>query len=381
MHRPLVLFASLILLISSIQPTQAQQTIDRTLLMEYLQNQQYENAISYLQPKVQADDSKQLSLLGYTFYLAGKIKEAAANYEKVLQLDSNNIVAHQYLATICMQQENPLPAIAHYLRITQLQPGNANGFKQLSFACFAAQQPDTAFIWLQKAYILNPTDPKVVARLGEEWVDRKNYLRADAILSTFLRNDSLQPTVIMTAVRASFFLKDYVRCTTLGEQLMRMNIASPNTFSYVTAAYFNLKHYQQCIDLYTYLVAHKAESETIMYYAAMAYTELKKYTLSNDLLLVCINLAKSKNLDSYYSGMAVNYEGLHQFKPAVASLDTAYYLFHQPLRQYSIGRIYEVHLKNKPTATRYYKRYLQQGNPANPEEAKIYRYLRSNIEK
>jgi hypothetical protein len=79
--------------------------------------------------------------------------------------------------------------------------------------------------------------------------------------------------------------------------------------------------------------------------------------------------------------MSVNYEELHQYKPAIASLDTAYYLSHQPLRQYSIGRIYEVHLKNKSAATRYYKHYMQQGNPSNTEEAKIYRYLHSNVEK
>ncbi|MGO4294096.1 hypothetical protein [Chitinophaga sp. RAB17] len=371
----------IIILTIAFQSAMGQQSIDRTQLMEYLQNQQYESAISYLQPRVNENDIPQLSLLAYTYYLSGKTKDAVRKYEKVLQLDSNNVVAHQYLASIWMQMESPLPAILHYQAIIRLQPTNANAYKQLSFACFAAQQPDTGFLWLQKAYVLNPADPKVTARLGEEWIDRQHYTTADSILRSFLQSDSLQPQVIMTAVRSAWFMKDYKRCTTLGNQLMNMHNLSPNTFSFVSAAWYTLKQYQQCIAIYEYLRASNAQSENIMYYAAMAYTELKNYTASNDLLQLCIDLATSKSMDSYYSGKSANYEGLRQYKSAVAHLDTAYYLFHQPLHQYRIGRIYEVNLKNKQQATVYYKRFMKTGNPTDPKEADIYKYLRSYVEK
>ncbi|MBS0028388.1 tetratricopeptide repeat protein [Chitinophaga sp. 22321] len=374
------LFA-VILLVASGKAATAQQPIDRTQLMEYLQNQQYESAISYLQPRVRNNDIAQISLLAYTYYLSGKTKDAMTQYERVLQLDSNNIIAHQYLAGMCMQMESPLPAILHYREIIQRQPNNANAYKQGSFACFIAQQPDTGFVWLQKAYALNPADPKVTARLGEEWIEREQYARADSILRSFLQKDSLQPTVIMTAVRSAWFLKDYTRCTTLGIQLMDMKIISPNTFSFVTAAWYMLKKYQQCIAVYEYLLANRAQAENIMYYAALAYTELKNYDASNELLTTCIDLATSKSLDSYYSGKSTNYEGLHQYKAAVTNLDTAYYLSHKPLRQYSIGRIYDVHLKNKPQALLHYKRFMKTADTADPKEADIYKYLRSYVEK
>ena len=381
MYRTIARLIMLTLTVIAFRPALGQQSIDRTLLMEYLQNQQYESAISYLQPRVQENNISQLSLLAYTFYLSGKTKEAVTGYEKVLQLDSNNIAAHQYLAGICMQMESPLPAILHYREIIRLQPGNAQAYKQMSFACFAAQQADTAFVWLQKAYSLNPADPKVAARLGEEWIERRQYQLADSIIRSFMKTDSLQPSVIMTAVRAAWFLKDYRRCTALGTKLTEMRIISPNTFSFVTAAWYMQKKYQQCIEVYQYLQDNRGLSENIMYYAALAYTELKNFTASNELLATCIDLATSKSLDDYYSGKSANYEGLRQYRAAVASLDTAYFLFHEPLHQYSIGRIYEVHLKNKPLANRYYKRYLKTANPADPRQAKIYKYLRSHIEK
>jgi tetratricopeptide (TPR) repeat protein len=370
-----------IIMAASFQSARAQQQIDRTLLMEYLQNQQYESAISYFQPRVAENDISQLSLLAYTYYLSGKTKDAISRYEKVLQLDSNNVAAHQYLASMCMQMESPSLAIPHYQQIIRLQPGNATAHKQIAFACFAAQQRDTAFVWLQKAYQLNPGDPKVTARLGEEWIGKEQYALADSILRAFLQKDSLQPAVIMTAVRSAWFLKNYTRCTSLGTQLMDMKIVSPNTYSFVTAAWYMLKKYQQCIAVYEYLLANNAQSEDIMYYAALAYTALKNYTASNELLQSCISLATSKSLDSYYSAKSANYEGLRQYKSAIASLDTAYYLFHKPLRQYSIGRIYEVHLKNKPQATVFYKRFMKTGDPADPKEADIYKYLRAYVEK
>ena len=381
MRHILTRLSVLILLTTTCNTVIAQQSIDRTLLMEYLQNQQYESAISYLRPKVQDNNVAQLSLLAYTYYLSGKMKDAMTQYERVLQLDSNNVPAHQYLAGMCMQMESPLPAVLHYREIIRLQPNNANAYKQGSFACFAAQQPDTGFAWLQKAYALNPADPKVTARLGEEWIEREQYTLADSILRSFLQKDSLQPTVIMTAVRAAWFLKDYTRCTTLGTQLMDMSIISPNTFSFVTAAWYMLKKYKQCIAVHEYLVANRAQSENIMYYAALAYTELKNYDASNELLTTCIDLATSKSLDSYYTGKSANYEGLHQYKSAMATLDTAYYLFHKPLRQYSIGRIYDVRLKNKPQALLYYKRFMKTADTADPKEADIYKYLRSYVEK
>jgi tetratricopeptide (TPR) repeat protein len=349
--------------------------------MEYLQDQQFDEAITYLRSSIDTTDARQLALLAYSYYQAGKISDAVGQYEKVLQLDSNHITAHQYLAGIRMQQEQPLTAMSHYLRIVTLRPTSATAWKQLSFAALNARQADSGFAWLNKAYTLNPADPKVVSRLAEEWLERKRFGMADTLLNTFLATDSSSAIVLMTAARTAYLLKDYARTLEFGHKLRQMNIASANTFIYVTAAAFNLKKYEECVVVYEYLNARSASSENITYYAAMAYTQLKKYKESNELLLTCIDMAKSASLDNYYTGMSVNYEALGQYKPAIANLDTAYYLFHQPLKQYSIGRIYDAHLKNEAMATRYYKRYidLYKGNTA--EEKEIYNYLKSRIQK
>ncbi|CAL1518448.1 tetratricopeptide repeat protein [Chitinophaga sp. MM2321] len=369
----------LLLLVSCTAYTQS--TVDRNKVIEYLQDQQYEEAIAYLRPAINDKDAREVALLAYTFYLSGKIAEAADNYEKVLQLDSNHIPAHQYLASIRMQQNEYQPALVHYQRIVQLRPQNAAAWKQLSFAAFTAQQSDSGFAWLNKTYALNPADPKVVSRLAEEWLERKNFALADSLVKVYLAVDSLQKDVLMTAARTSFFKKEYPRTMAIGEQLKAQGVASPNTFIYIVAACYTLKKYTDCISFYEYLLLSNTASESITYYTALAYTALKKYTESNELLHICIDLAKSSSLENYYSSASVNYENLQQFKPAVACLDTAYYLSHRPIRQYSIGRIYETGYKNEAAAMKYYKRYMRLYKPGSPEEKDIYQYLKTRVKK
>lgn len=359
-------------------PTFAQQKIDKTAVMELLQNQQYQEALNYIKPRIDTGKIQDISLYAYTSFLAGHLKEAIEGYEKILSIDSNHITAHQYLASI--YQDKPVYALPHYQRLAQLQPNNANALRQLAFCLFANKQPDTAFSFLEKAYLLNSADPKTAARLAEELADKKNYQRADSILCAFMEKDTTQTIVTMTAIRVAYWLKDYNRCATLGDQLIREGYCSPNTFSYVISAWYNLKQYDDCLRIYDYLNSNNSASEGIIYYAALANTELKNYAESNTLLQTCIDLAMSKSLDDYYAGKSVNYEGLKQYKAAIAALDTAWYLFRQPLRQYSIGRIYDVQLKNKPAAIRYYKRYLQTPSTG-PQEKMIRKYLESYIGK
>jgi tetratricopeptide (TPR) repeat protein len=350
--------------------------------MEYLQDQRYEDAIAYLKEGVNDNNPRELALLAYTYYQAGKISEAASNYGKVLQLDSNYVPAHQYLATIQMQEDLPLAAMAHYKRIVTLQPQNATAWKQLSFAGFAGLENDSAFTWLCKAYELKPSDPRVVSRLAEEWLEKKRYNTADSLINRYLTTDSTNPYVLMTGTRTSFLKKEYPRTLQFGQKLISQSNVSANTFLYVIAACYNMKKYDECVSVYEYLNGRRATSENIIYYTAMAKTQLKKYEESNTLLKLCISMGLSASLDNYYTGMSANYEAIGQFKPAIASLDTAYYLFHQPLRQYSIGRIYDARLNNEATALRYYKKYLQLYKPdATEEERGIYKYLRSRIEK
>lgn len=116
--------------------------------------------------------------------------------------------------------------------------------------------------------------------------------------------------------------------------------------------------------------------ENLFYYAARSLNKLGKYRESNDLYEECLNLAISKNAEKYFFGKVENFESLRQAKAAIASCDTAYYVFHNPLALYNIGRLYETGLKNKTKAHIYYRDYLKKAVPLTVQEKKVYAYVK-----
>ncbi len=187
--------------------------------------------------------------------------------------------------------------------------------------------------------------------------------------------------MLQLAAETSYLRKDYKRTVRLGRILKAEHVLSSYTFSYVVAACYKLEQYKECIDIYEYLEAARETTKNIIYYAAMAYTALNKFKESNDLLKECIKLAKSDMLEVYYNCSSANYESLKQYKPAIACLDSSYYLSRLPIRLYSMGRIYEIGLKNETAASKYYKRYMQSSKPDSGEDRAIYEYLKSRQKK
>lgn len=364
------------LLLLLLLPASALYAQQADAVMEYLQEQDYPRAIAYQQAHLDTNNIKQQSLLAYTYYLAGNDNAAIKTYQQVLALDSTNISAHQYIANICLNKQALLLAIPHLRRIAALRPNNPVAIRQLSFALLNNFEGKEGFALLQKAYQLNPDDPKTVNRLADELLEQERYSSADSILNIYLQKDSTQYYLIGTAIRSSYYLKNYKNCLALGKYLMTHEVVMPGAMSFVTSASFALKEYQLCVDIDQFMEDRKSPSEQIMYYAALAQTKLKHYEESNLLLDACINLARSKYLPGYYAAIASNDEGLKQYKPAIAYMDTAYYLSREPMHLYSIGRIYDVNMKNETAAKKYYKRYLQEGDSTDKQEAMIYKYLK-----
>lgn len=383
MFKPIYLF--LILAGYWLLPANAQSkdSINKALVFNWLQEQQYEQAVNYLQNRVSPGNISHLALLGYAWYQTGKWPETISTYQQILLLDSQHISAHQYLAAIYMQQDKPAEAIPHYQKLIALRPRQAVYYKQIGFAWLANHAADSGLAYLQKAWTLNPADPKVVARLAEEWMDQQRYAAADSVLQPFLATDSLQPSVIIPAVKNAYYQKDYARAIALGRRLIRLKVVSVTAYTYVVAACYYMKQYQECIYVNDFLTIQKLNTEATMYYAALAHAELKDYPRSNELLQLCISLARSKSLDDYYTAMGANYESMGVYRKATACLDTAYYLFHNPLRQYSIARIYDQHLQNPTAAKSHYQRYLQQAKPGgeNPAVSKYVQRRLGEMEK
>src|SRR5688500_8182681 len=70
-------------------------SFNKNQVLEYFQGQEYEEAIAYMQPVFLADSSnlELLGFLGYANYMNDNMKAAETYYQKMFQLDSNNLTA------------------------------------------------------------------------------------------------------------------------------------------------------------------------------------------------------------------------------------------------------------------------------------------------
>lgn len=362
--------------------TQAQDNIDKALLMDYFQEQQFDKAIQYLEGTVKVQQANGLALLASAYYQSGQMAQAEKNYKLVLEQDSNHIPALQALGNIARQQKQPAKAFVYFEKLVTLRPSSAIYYKQLGQVCEnMAGMQDVAFKHMLRSYELNPRDVTVITSLASDHIDKKEYGRADTMLKQYMLFDSTQVSVIAYVMKISYLQKDFNTATMYGERLLNMNVVDPMGAIYLAVSYYSLKKYDSCARVYDKIKALTGgiSPETVTYYAGLAYARMKQYEKSNELIQECITEAKSKSLDSYYATLADNYEQMKQFKRAISYYDTAYYLFKDPMRQYGIGRIYEQHLQDPLNAKKHYRQYVLHAKPENKEEESIHTYVKERI--
>jgi tetratricopeptide (TPR) repeat protein len=350
---------------------------DKNKVVEYFQNQQFEEAIDYLLPAAVAD-SQNISLLGYLAYanyMNDNTAAAEKYYQDIFSIDSLNIPAIQYLA-ILNKNDNPGEALQYTRRLVSLQPGKAAHYRSMGELFKRKEKKDSAFVYYSKAYQLSPKDYRNGTALADILIDDRLYARADSIIEAGLVQDSVNVSFLKLRIRSAYNADDYENVRLPGERLIRLDESPLTALTQVVIAYYNLKLYTDCIRVCEYLAFKGYAIDNILFYEAKAWARLKDFNKSNELLKICVNLSISKDAEMYYYNLALNYESLKQYKKAVGNYDTAYYLFKNPVMNYNSGRICEINLKNMQLARKYYTAYLTKANPAEADEKKAYEYVK-----
>lgn len=371
----------MILSVLSCAGASAQDKVDNDLLMSYLQEQQYEQVIRYMEQTVQPQHPNGLVILANAFYQNTQIPEATKTYRKILDIAPDHITAHQQLGNIAVQQQQYATAIPHYHRLTELRPGSAACWKQLARASSnVAGLQDSALTYIEKAYAIQTNDPGIVSFLAEELMGKELFGRADTVLKNYYKTDSSSIVINSMLVKSAYKTNRYDEAVRYGRQIMEQRAIAPMAYMYLSVTYYNMKQYDSCIRVNDFMRELVQESpETVKFYAALSYAKLKQFEKSNMLLLECISMAKSKSLDSYYAALAGNYELMKDFRVAISYYDTAYYLFKDPMRQYGIARIYDQHMQDPQKARKHYQLYLKDAKPETKNETDIHTYVKERV--
>jgi tetratricopeptide (TPR) repeat protein len=357
------------------QPTVA----DKARVMDYFQNQEFVEAIDYLGPALGEDSVSVpvLGYLGYAYYMTDRLTAAEQCYERIFHLDSVNKSALSYLE-ILHYHDDPERALDFTMRLNQLQPDKSVWWRTKGDLQRRLKQPDSALSSLCRAYELAPEDVKNIASLADLLIEKKDYGQADSILDAGLAGDSLNFPLLKLRIRSAYTTRNYAAALEPGERTIRHNLSDVNAQSWLALSYYNLQRYADCIRVCDFLQSSGYDMESVLYYEARAWAKLRNYRQSNLLLAVCLKKAISPTAEWYYNDLGDNYEGLKDFKTAIASYDSAFYLFRDPTMLYSCGRIAETGLKDNVLARKYYLRYLAIAHPELPAEKKAYAYVEAH---
>jgi tetratricopeptide (TPR) repeat protein len=375
----LLLAATLFSTISAAQ-TSADQ-VDKNKVAAFFQNEQYTEAIEYLESRKVAtsSDLNLLNDLGYSYFKGKNYTLAQQQYGKVLALDSLNFTANNYTASINFIKKDYKNELFYYERLLRIQPEIAGLYKLTGDAYTHLSKTDTAGIFYAKAYNMQPANTKIAAAYVDNLLDQLSYATADSVTNAFLNKDSLNATIIDLSIRSYTSQNKHNRAAALSKHWLLSGEIVPKTSVDLARANYTIKDYNMCFLLCDTLLKQGIETESLLYYASQAKYKLNDFTASNELLKRCLSLAISKNTNVYYFSKADNFEALKQYKKAIAAYDTAFYLFKDPLALYNIGRVYEQGLKNKTSAYQYYKKYLAFAKPASKDEQRVYAYVKEML--
>jgi tetratricopeptide (TPR) repeat protein len=356
--------------------------VDKEKIMDFFQDQQFDEAVNYLSPVLKADSSNVpvLSYAGYAYYMQDNEQAAVACYRRMLAVDSNSITGLHYLVLL-LQGTDDVAALNDALRLVQLQPAKAARWRSVGNLWRRNQQPDSALVYLARAHELAPGDLKTVADLGSVLVDGKQYEKADSLVDQGLAKDSLNIPLLKLRVASAFWSKHYESALDPGEKLLLLREPTLQSLEWTALSYYNLKRYPDCIRVCEGMREMGMDIEAVYYYESRAEAKLKHYAESDSLLRKALSKAISKTAEWYYDDLGDNFELQKDYRQSLAHYDTAYYLFKAPLILYNCGRICETELHNLGRAKQYYRRYLAVARPESEEEKRVYRLVKAQYGK
>jgi tetratricopeptide (TPR) repeat protein len=361
----------------SMQLTANASLYDRVAVLNYLQNQEYDEAVAYLAPILKKDSGNAglLGYAGYAYYETDDYRSAGACYRRLLGMDSTNIPALHYLLLISMN-DHPAESMDYARRLVQLQKDRAPWWRMQAELFARINQRDSALVSFNRAYALAPNDIRTIAGLADLLMTSKDFGRVDSVLDLALDHDSLNITLNRLAVRAAYVSQRYGRAIVPGERLVRADDPGVQSLTSLALSYYDLKAYPDCIRVCEHMMDIGLSEESVYYYESRAWTKLGQYRTSDSLLRIAVKMAIEPTAEWYYFDLAANHESLREYREAVANYDTAYYLFRDPTVLYTCGRICETEIRDMGRARKYYLRYLAVAQPKTPAERQALAYVR-----
>jgi tetratricopeptide (TPR) repeat protein len=369
----------LIICLSKMSFSQDTLKLNNAILLEYYQNQHFDQAVDYLKKTYPepVPSVKVLKALAYCSQMNGKLPEAEHYYERIYTADSTSTSVLFNLANIEMSRGNITKAEVWYKKILLTDTTNFMVYKQLASIAFTNKDILKSINYFQKANRLNPEDADLASDFAALYINLKFYKGAEAILNKAINADPDNIILLETLVKLEYSQKIWPGVIQTAEKLVSSNDLATPVLTQLGIGYYNVRDYKCAIETFSQIAANE-QSESSYYYTAECYKQLKDYDNAVSYFQKAIDEGISANINSYYSEKADTYETIKKFKKAETAYLKALQFTITPLTYYSFANMYDVELKNKKKAVLYYKKYLA-SKPDQKQNSYII-YAKSRIE-
>lgn len=349
------------------------------LLLEYYQNQRYQEAEDYLKKAYPepVTDLNILAKLAYTAQMAGKLADAESYYQRVYDLDSTRTAVLFNLGSINLRRGNYIKSEAFYKKIIEKDTGNFMVYKQLAKICFEKGEQAQTLTYLSRANQINPFDPDVASDLSEMLLIFKKYDVAEKVLGQAIINDPENVELLYGLVKLFSLENKFADTKETCLKLMKLGDESAFVLTKLGLAYYNLKEYECAIAALINIPA-QYQGETSYYLTGMAYKGLSDRPKAIEFMKKAIDAGISPNIADYYGEIAGSDEKLGKNKAAAAAYQKALEFNEDPTIVYLLANLYDIKLKDKKKAVFYYKKYIA-SNPSSKKQTYI-AYSKSRIE-
>ena len=139
------------------------QSPDKEKINDLFQNQQFEDAIDYLKPFYLRDSGNLqiLNSLGYAFYMNDNKDEARIYFQKIFDIDSNNISANQYLTNIEISDRDFDAAKTFARRLIHINPSRSSYYRVLAGIYKKNREEDSALFRADQISTVDLEDSQV----------------------------------------------------------------------------------------------------------------------------------------------------------------------------------------------------------------------------
>ncbi len=331
----------------------------------YRLNQQYKQAIGAYEKalKINPSNKKHLLSLAKTYRLAGSKDASIKLYREFLQYEPNNIMALIDLGQIYSSSNLTDSAAVTYKKLYLLDTLNVEYLQKWASNQWFSGNYKEGFINYKKAYWLDSTYLPVVFDLARIYINNKFQDSAIAILEMNIKVAPQESRLYADLGNAIFSKAEYLLAIPNYEKAIELGFRGNDAYKRLGICYYSTKEFEKSQKIFEYMILKDSTDYRIFMYLGNIYNNLDEAAKA----IVSFNKAISlltpdpMVVSAIYSGLIESYRVNGNFSEQISTIlkrsESLPIQYRSPQYLFEIAQIYELDLKDKKKAVKYYQDY------------------------